>query len=358
MAAAKDGRRTMKSFCLLVLACLGCLVAGLPCPKIITRGFKTLSHGLPCPKIITRGFKTLSLAISSPSVLELVKRTSGGADATQEVKQVVSEFVRSKLFVTPPLVDPLLIGNYEVSFVVPGGSQKGNPAGGTFRGEIGRMLYRNEGLYQHILQGESPNDPPIVINYIKGKLLNLLSLAVVLVGKAVALPMEEVIKINKMIPAGAPNLSQGGTVRANFEAPLIAIGPQWASLVLQQGPTSSVILDTNYVDSYLRTGVGSRGSLFVFRRIVDELELIRSNDYQRLLHSPRINGSKLGKAASVTALTMLLVRLLSSRGGGLVFNSNTTKALGPLGRPLAVALLIGIGAFLAKWKGGIIEENP
>jgi hypothetical protein len=334
--------RRKHSICLLVLACLGCLVAGLPCPRI-GHDKARVKKNIP------------TYAISSPSILELIKRTSGGADATQEVIQVVSEFVRSKPVVTPALLDPLLFGNYEVSFVVPGGNQKGNPAGGTFRGKIGRMLYKNEGLYQHIVKGENPNDSPVVINMIKGKFLNLLSLAVVLVGKAVALDKDEVIMINKMVPAGAPNLGEGGTVRVSFGAPLIAFGPHWARLVLQQGPNSSVILDTNYVDYHLRTGVGSRGSLFIFRRLVDDVELMRSNEYQRVLNSPRINGSKLGKAASVVALTMLLIRLLSFRCGGFVLNLNTIK---DLRRPLAVALLIGIGQFLARWKGGIIDDNP
>lgn len=40
------------------------------------------------------------------------------------------------------LSDPKIFGNYNVAYVSTGSSQKGNPAGGRFRGRLGRALFR------------------------------------------------------------------------------------------------------------------------------------------------------------------------------------------------------------------------
>jgi hypothetical protein len=44
-----------------------------------------------------------------------------------------------------------------------------------YRSKIGAALHRNEGLYQHILK-DPQNPAPIVLNYIRGKLLSFIPL--------------------------------------------------------------------------------------------------------------------------------------------------------------------------------------
>ena len=55
----------------------------------------------------------------------------------------------------------------------------------------------------------------------------------------------------------------GDTVRVQFEPPELSLG---SALSLRIGPPSSVQLATTYLDERVRLGLGSRGSLFVFRR--------------------------------------------------------------------------------------------
>ena len=53
------------------------------------------------------------------------------------------------------------------------------------------------------------------------------------------------------------------TVKVQFEPPELSLG---SAVVLRIGPPSSVQLTTTYLDERVRLGLGSRGSLFVFRR--------------------------------------------------------------------------------------------
>ncbi len=55
----------------------------------------------------------------------------------------------------------------------------------------------------------------------------------------------------------------GDTVKVQFEPPELSLG---SAVVLRIGPPSSVQLTTTYLDEHVRLGLGSRGSLFVFRR--------------------------------------------------------------------------------------------
>jgi len=233
-----------------------------------------------------------------------------------------------------------LFGNYEVCFVSSGGNQKGNPAGGRFRGRLGRAIYQNEGLYQHIVKS-STGSTPVVINYIRGKLLSLIPLAVILRGRAIPLGEEETELLNKRVPQGAPSLSRGGVVRAEFGPPVLSIGPAWARLALQTGPNSSVVLDTPYVDSELRTGVGSRGSIFVFRRLVSEHEVAESDGWKSVLEAKPLRAQTVGKVALTLGLA-----------GGLARWSRRPQVLS------FAALALGVlWAALAAFKGGIIDDD-
>ena len=63
-----------------------------------------------------------------------------------------------------PLQNPAIFGNYEVAFSAAGARQVGQPAGGRFRGALGRSLFQTTGLFQHVLSpncvASSPAPPP------------------------------------------------------------------------------------------------------------------------------------------------------------------------------------------------------
>jgi hypothetical protein len=61
-----------------------------------------------------------------------------------------------------PLADPLVFGNYNVAYVSAGSRQGGQPAGGRFRGGLGKLLFRTTCLAQSVLQ------PDIVTNKVRG----------------------------------------------------------------------------------------------------------------------------------------------------------------------------------------------
>ena len=308
---------------------------------------------------------TGSTLLSSRELLSLVRSTNYGASASSEVQAAASAFIRQNRFSTSPLEDPKLLGNYEVSYVSSGGNQKGNPAGGNFRGKIGQKIYQTLGLYQHILPGESPSEPR-VINFIEGRLFGLLSLFVVLVGRASAIGAAELAGINLGVPQGAPMLSLGGAVRASFEPPLLALSlPRTKTLLtFQVGPVSSVVLGTQYVDEALRTGVGSRGSLFLFRRLHGE-ELEKSDAWKRVVASA---GSRPLRVQSVAKTGLTLAVLWAAQRLKRASVAVMSSGIGL--RQLWVALsnspmllwrqmILAVSALaLIRWKGGIIDENP
>ena len=78
-----------------------------------------------------------------------------------------------------PLEDPRLWGDYEVAYTSTRRSQeRGQPAGGRFRGAIGRRLFATAGLFQSVIR------PDIATNKIAFKLFGLFPGAVGLRGKA------------------------------------------------------------------------------------------------------------------------------------------------------------------------------
>lgn len=53
------------------------------------------------------------------------------------------------------LKDPNIFGNYNVAYVSAGSSQRGNPAGGRWRGRVGRCLFRS--VQQRLLLEKWPS---------------------------------------------------------------------------------------------------------------------------------------------------------------------------------------------------------
>jgi hypothetical protein len=138
-----------------------------------------------------------------------------------------------------PMLDPQLFNRYCVAYTST--TEKSAPAGGLFRGKLGRVIFRARGIFQHVLR------PSTVVNVIPFKLLGVLFGAVALRGKLRALDGTDF----------GPN-----GIGVVFEPPRLMLG----GIVFQFAKKSSVKLRTPYLSSRLRIGIGSRGSLFAFTR--------------------------------------------------------------------------------------------
>ncbi|KAG2491387.1 hypothetical protein HYH03_010178 [Edaphochlamys debaryana] len=177
-------------------------------------------------------------------ILESIRDTDSGAAISPEKRAEVDELLEQLEQIGAaqqprPLDNPLLWGNYNVAYTSSGKGQYGEPAGGRFRGRVGKALFRTAGLFQSVLQ------PDIATNKVEFKLFGFIPGFVGLRGK--------------VLPEG----DEGDTVQVLFEPPVLTIGE---GLHLRIGRTSSVVLSTTYLDERVRLGKGSRGSLFVFTR--------------------------------------------------------------------------------------------
>ena len=179
------------------------------------------------------------------ALLKAVRNTDAGVSASDVLKEECNQLIKRLSVATEsrmpiPLKDPKLFGKYEVSFVGTGSSQRGNPAGGKYRSKLGRLFYRNDGLYQHILS-EEDKEATVVLNYIRGTLLSFIPFAVILKGIATSLKDEERQNVtNKFGQVLSPS-----TVQADFSPPLIVIGnlaSRWKGFSFNAGPKSNVIL--------------------------------------------------------------------------------------------------------------------
>jgi hypothetical protein len=220
--------------------------------QIIDSGVAFVAHTaapLRRPVTATAAAVAVLAEITPSDILTLVSNTDRGATASRALQDAVNMWIfdQAEAYRTnrsanaSALDDPWLYGNFDVAFVATSKAQaqEGNPAGGRFRGRLGRFLYRNEGLYQHILR--DVNGRTLAINYIRGKLFSRLPLSVILRGVATPLPPSERAALTAKY--GTP--LSAGTVRADFEPPLVTVG----EIGLRVGPPSSVVLDTPYVDA-------------------------------------------------------------------------------------------------------------
>jgi len=177
-----------------------------------------------------------------------------------------------------------LIGYYNVSCTLTT-RDKDNPVGGKWTRQSSKKLWVIRRTLQHVLPKRSMGGPveaiAQAINVIRLDLFfGLLPVWIILRGDAVPLSdsernskLEETIsnidapnKRRPKTPPLLPDLSPS-TVRVYFDRPRFAFGRRTFSF----GPTSSVVLDTPYVDSRIRIGKGgTSGTLFVFSRVADE----------------------------------------------------------------------------------------
>ena len=183
------------------------------------------------------------------SLLTIIQNTDAGLLASHTTKKEVGRLIGRLTMAAAsraptPLEDGRLFGKYKVSYVGTGSSQRGNPAGGKYRSRLGRLVYRIDGLYQHILSGDDEKKT-IVLNYIRGTLLSFIPFAVILKGVATPLQLEERQNIrNKYNQTLSPS-----TVQADFLPPLIVLGNlaskwPWRGFCFTAGPASNVVLGT------------------------------------------------------------------------------------------------------------------
>ena len=90
------------------------------------------------------------------AILEGIKGTDSGASVSADKRKVIDGNIEKLIELSArqssPLDNPGIFANYTVAYTSPGPKQNGAPAGGRFRGKLGRLLFRTEGLYQAILK--------------------------------------------------------------------------------------------------------------------------------------------------------------------------------------------------------------
>lgn len=223
-------------------------------------------------------------------VLTLIANSDGGVslppDQREEVDTLLERLAdeHGRQQHPRPLDDPLLVGDYDVAYTSTSRAQqeRGQPAGGRFRGRLGRALFRTTGVFQSVLplpegeegQGGGGNNTPssssavaLAVNKVSFRLFGLIPGYVGLRGRCYpcARPRPPAAVVGSGQQPAAPDTSDDNdrsTVRVLFEPPVLALGP----VVARIGPPSSVVLTTTYLDDRVRLGRGSRGSLFVFKR--------------------------------------------------------------------------------------------
>jgi len=246
------------------------------------------------------------------------------------------------------LENPLIFGDYDVSYVSTGKKQIGNPAGGRFRGGLGAALFRTQGLEQNLYE------PNVVVNRVAFLVLGLIPGEVVLNGTFVPLTAELVDENAAVVDEETKNrragdasrvtanelsgkgVDDGMTVRAFFDPPEITLG---GLPTFRVGPKSSVVLSTTYLDDRVRLGKGSRGSLFVFtRKTAEQAE----RDRRRW----RVGG--LGVTVMLScAMALLAFAVRRFRAGGATELTLATAA----------AVAVSLAMALVMRQGGIVAED-
>jgi hypothetical protein len=223
-----------------------------------------------------------------------------------------------------------------------------------------RTLWAVRRTLQHILPRRPDGLAAAVaqaINIIRLDLLfGLLPVWIVLRGDVV--PLEEDVDTNETStstntnpkqrrstthPPVLPGLSSRA-VRAYFDPPRIALGRHWT---VSFGPTSSVVLDTPYVDDRVRIGKGgTSGTLFVFSRVAeDDMEAIQ--EWNWLLEQDSSQFVTRRKAAVAVGM----YGILSALGSRILSGVGRTVALGNV-----VISVVGL-IWVALGTGGIETQS-
>lgn len=177
------------------------------------------------------------------NLLGRIKDTDFGMKVSTSQRKEIDEMIMELNEIgkeQKPMEDERLFSNYKVAYT--SSNKKGPAAGGLYRGKIGRLLFRTDGLFQHLLK------PGIVINIVCFRLFGLLNGSACLKGKIEALKDDE-------------NIGANG-IAIVFDKPRIRLG----RAIFEYGPRSRVRIRTTYLDDRVRVGIGGRGSLFVFAK--------------------------------------------------------------------------------------------
>ena len=140
----------------------------------------------------------------------------------------------------------LLLRECEVVYVSQSSSVRANAAGGKYRGRVGRLLFRTEHLFQHVLPPAEPESadlpsPPSAVNVIQFKLLGLFAGAAVLAGRWRR--ADGAAELAQLRGNSTRELSPTNTVCVDFEPPRVFFGREGGAVALSIGPSSKVGLD-------------------------------------------------------------------------------------------------------------------
>lgn len=303
---------------------------------------RTLTSRLSQPKIRSRTLHAILVSDSVDKVISIIESENlnlrrPNATIESEIDSWINWNSFLYQFSSQAKDDPLLIGNYNVSYTSIGNRQKNNggePAGGGYRSAFGGLFFEVKDLFQNILR--EADGQLRAVNMVHGRLLGLIPFYVVLYGVARLLTQEHRDNLlRKFGSAMSPS-----AVQAKFEPPLLCFGNPRSplSLALRVGVPSSVVLDTPYVCSKVRLGIGSRGSKFIFVRTASKLA-----DEWRLWRNRQ--------AVSTRSLGLALAAVGVAFGLPLGWPIRWT-----FGRVVSV-ITVGLGIFLAKNRGGIENYN-
>eukprot|EP00249_Psilotum_nudum_P006928 c20164_g1_i1 orf=177-992(+) len=204
-------------------------------------GFSRVEKFAPCVAHMgAAGFATSTGVQTSDNprvlvneLLSLVQGTDRGALLSEDEHLKVSDavFKLERYCLPEPLLCPLIFGEWDVEYC----SNPTSP-GGYYRSAVGRVLLRTKEMIQTLTA------PDLVVNRVVFAAFGVIDGEVSLKGSFKALD-------NKWI-------------QITFDPPNLKLGP----LELQYGRPSTVRISVVYLDEKIRLGIGSRGSIFIFRR--------------------------------------------------------------------------------------------
>ncbi len=281
----------------------------------------------------------------SSQLLDLIADTDLGVAAPPQRREEIAEVIES-LEAAWKGTDafsaaqrPLLLRECEVVYVGQNSSVRANAAGGKYRGRLGRLLFRTDALFQHVLAPpDDGGDGYSAVNVISFRLFGCIPGSVVLPGRWERAAAQELDALR----GKSPRALSSNTVRVGFDPPRVSFGREGGVLSLRLGPSSTVALDCTYLDERLRVARGgSSGTIFVFR--ADTCAeggplYAEARQWRKCLARPPCSQPQFASAL----LTAAVLAATVGRGAA---------------RLVALPLLAGaVGAF--RSTGGIVVDGP
>jgi len=289
----------------------------------------------------------LQKAIQTISTIDQSPPPTNNTTTDSDIKDIVLQ-LENRYQQTSPNEERFqsLLGLYDVAHVMQTTrSDNSNAVGGkwTKKNIFTKQLLSIRRTFQHVLPfnstgcSSSTDEAEAVaeaVNVIScDALWGLMRLTILLRGDAVPLTQEE------WRSQDLSNLA----LRVAFDAPRIAIGRSGSRhwwTILQLGPTSSVVLDTTYVDNTIRIGKGgSSGTRFVFTKCLDRQE---PEEFRTLLSIPK----PIQKFKILSILGSIIV------GTGLVSFKKGFRILGGF-----LTILASLASIMVLFSTGGIETR-